>query len=193
MREHCYVGALAIVILGLCFTGIAYSQVQPWDENRVSWTAPTTNTDGTALTNLTGYRVERSASSGGAYTTVGTATGITFTHAGATAGVNCYRVIALTPTAESMPSNVACKTNVRPTPVPSPPTNLRFTDTVAFDIRKEGGLWHTDRAVAVVKDGAVPVSRYAIDGKQGYCQVRRADTVTVKASKGVLVAACATA
>ena len=176
----------------LLITGIAHAQTQPWDTNITNWTAPTTNTDGSTLTNLTGYRVERSTSSSGTFATLATTSSTSYTHTGAAAGVNCYRVIALASNgSESVPSNVACKTNVRPPTVPNPPTNLRFTDTVAFDLKREESRWYLSRHVATVKPAAIPVSRYTVANGTGYCQVKRADTVQIKASSGVLVAKCA--
>ena len=40
----------------------------------LSWNAPTTNTDGTPLTDLAGYKVYMSTSATGTYTLIGTAT-----------------------------------------------------------------------------------------------------------------------
>lgn len=181
-----------LAILALLLSGTAFGQGQPWDTNIISWTAPTTNTDGTALTNLSGYRIERGASATGSFASIGTSTVTTYTHTGAAAGQNCYRVIAMASNGqESIPSNVACKTNTRPATIPNPPTNLRFTDAVAFDLRREGSRWYLSRHVATVKPSAVPVSRYTVANGTGYCQVRRADTVQIKASSGVLVAKCA--
>lgn len=182
----------AVAVFLLVLAGVAKAQTQPWDTNIISWTAPTTNTDGSALTNLSGYRVERASSSGGSFSSIGTASGVTYTHTGAAAGTNCYRVIALASNGqESVPSNVACKTNVRPTPVPNPPTNLRFTDTVAFDLRRIDGQQYLSRHVGNVKPSAVPYRRYTVANGKSYCQVLRADVSHVKPSSGVLVAKCA--
>jgi hypothetical protein len=184
----------AVAVFLLVLAGVAFGQTQPWDTNIVSWNAPTTCQSGQPVANcpVTGYRVERSSTSGGAFATVGSTTSaLTFTHNGAAAGQNCYRVIALSATGDSGPSNVACKTNTQPAGPPSPPTNLRFTDTVAFDLRRIDGRQYLSRHVANVKPAAVPYRRYSVANGSGYCQVLRTDVSHVKPSSGVLVAKCA--
>jgi hypothetical protein len=84
---------------------------------------------------VTGYRVERSATATGSFATVGTSTTTTYTHQSAAAGQNCYRVIAISTTGESVPSNVACKTNVEPAGPPNPPTNVTIAATTVYEVR----------------------------------------------------------
>lgn len=104
---------------------------QAWNENRLTWEAPTTCTSGQPISAcpITNYRVERSSSQTGSYAALGTSTSLTYTHLSAAAGLNCYRVIAVAVTGESTPSPVACKTNVQPAGPPNPPTNLQFVTT----------------------------------------------------------------
>jgi hypothetical protein len=124
----------AVAVWFLCIAGIAQAQ-QAWDTNLVSWEAPTLCVNGLPVSQcpVTGYRVERAPSSSGTFAQVGTSTGLTFTHTGAAAGVNCYRIIALSVTGNSGPSMVACKTNTAPIPPspPQPPGNVRVAELVA--------------------------------------------------------------
>ena len=131
----------AIAVFLLCVAGVAQSQTQPWDTNIATWVAPTTCSTGEPITAcpVTGYRVERAPSTNGTYATIASAvTGLTYTHAGVTAGQHCYRIIAQSNAGDSVPSNVVCKTNVRPAGPPSPPTNLRVVETVVYNLRQSG-------------------------------------------------------
>lgn len=101
---------------------------QPWDTNVLQWDAPLRCVDGSALSNcaITGYRIDRSPVAGGTATPVATVGNVlTFTHVNAPAGVNCYKVVALTAAGPSGPSNELCKTNTRPAVTSEPPRNLR--------------------------------------------------------------------
>ncbi len=106
-----------------------------WNENVIQWDAPTACTSGQPVANcaVQNYQVERSSTTTGTFTFVGTTTALTYTHTVPTSGptTNCYRVIAVAATGQSAPSNVACKTNTPPAGPPNPPTNLRFTIAVA--------------------------------------------------------------
>lgn len=124
MKEHRLVGVLAAALFLLCLTGIVRAQTQPWDTNVLTWTAPTTCSTGEPISAcpVTGYRIEQSATATGIFTTVAAVgTVLTYSHTGVSAGQHCYRVISLAATSESMPSNVACKTNVKPAGPPNPP------------------------------------------------------------------------
>lgn len=116
------------------FSSPAFAQ-QAWNTNVLTWEAPLTCTSGVPISNcpVTQYRVERSATTTGTYATVGTSTLLTYTHLSAAAGFNCYRVIAVAVTGESVPSNVACKTNTQPSGPPNPPTNLTVTVAVVWN------------------------------------------------------------
>jgi hypothetical protein len=123
----------APLILFLGFLGDAPAQPAPkWNEDRLTWTAPTQCADGSprSACSLTGYRIERAASTTATtWNTVGL-TGpavTTFLVGGLAPGRHCYRVIALA-ARNSGPSNVACKMTVAPPP-PSPPL-LEAIDTV---------------------------------------------------------------
>jgi len=90
----------------------------------LSWTAVTTNTDGSAVSGAVTYNVYQGASAG-ALTSV--QTGLTTTSATVTAGLAdgatvCFAVTAVAGGIESAQSAVACKTF--PAGVPSAPTGL---------------------------------------------------------------------
>ena len=128
---------LLLLTLLLASAGAVHAQV--WDTNQITWTAPTTCTSGQPIANcpVTGYRVERASSQTGTFAALGTSTTTSYTHTGAVAGPNCYRVIAISAKGESVPSNVACKTNVEPSGPPNPPTNLTVVNNVAYTIRPD--------------------------------------------------------
>jgi len=139
--------------------GVARAQTpQPWDTNNLSWVAPTTCTSGQPVANcaVTGYRIERSATTTGAFAALGASTTTSFTHTSAAAGQNCYRVIATSAKGDSFPSNVACKTNTQPSGPPNPPTNLTVVEPIAYDIRPNEHTFAFDRgrAVGVIKVGS---------------------------------------
>lgn len=129
-RRDKIVNALILPVLFLAFF-MSKAEAQTWDENRLTWDAPTTCTNGQPISNcpVTGYRIERAAVSTGPYVAIGTSQTASFTHTGAAAGVNCYKVYALSATGDSEASQHACKTNVEPTQ-PNPPTNIRFVTQV---------------------------------------------------------------
>jgi hypothetical protein len=105
---------------------------------------------------VTGYRVEASATATGTFATVATTTATTYTHTLVTAGQHCYRVIATSAVGDSLPSNVACRTNVKPAGPPNPPTNLTVTAPLVYDVRPNETTFAFDRGrqVGTVKLGA---------------------------------------
>ena len=184
-------------ILALAFAGIANAQAQPWDENRISWTAPTTCTTGEPVSQcaVTSYRVERSATATGTFTTVGTATASPFIHSGATAGLNCYRVIAVSARGDSAPSTVtssSCKTNTRPIGPPNPPTNTTVIEPVAYNVKPDlqrFAFVRGARAGSIRLGAACDETRVTADG---YSVISRPSQVQPKPAAGtVLVARCA--
>lgn len=134
-----HVGLFCLTIALLCIADAAKSQAIPWDTDVVTASAPTTCSDGSALSfcTITGYRVQVSATA--------TATGV-FTDVpgdvstpnkvitGVSAGAHCYRYIALSANGSSVPSNVACTTTVKPTPTPNPPTGLTVDNPTAYNV-----------------------------------------------------------
>jgi len=187
----------AVVTLALVLFGVthpALAQTQAWDTNIISYTPPTQCSTGEPITAcaVIGYRLERSSSSSGTFTTLtalpSTATG--YTHNGVAAGVNCYRVIALSAQGDSLPSNIACKTNVKPAGPPNAPV-LKTIDTMAFNVKpdfQKFAFVRGARAGSVKLGSACDESRQTSDG---YMVISRLTQVTPRPQSGtVLVARC---
>jgi hypothetical protein len=184
-----------ITLFLLVFSGAANAQ---WNTNTISADAPTTCTSGQPIANcpVTGYRIERASSQTGTYAAVGTSPTPSFTHNGASAGLNCYRMVALSAQGESAPSVVtasACKTNVEPSGPPNPPTNLRVTATVAFNVRADFQKFAFVKSTrfGTVKLGAACDESRSVGG--GFYAIERPRSqVTPRPQEGVvLVASCA--
>ncbi len=157
---------------------------------RISWTAPTRNTDGTNLTNLARFRVLHgtSASSLNHSVTVSDITARSTTITGLSPGTWYFAVRAVNSAgAESDNSNVASRTVAgasaaqsvsitvtSPTPVPPPPgSGLRTTATQVYDVVQSGSSWNP-RAVV----GTIPLGRTCsttLTATGGYYQVARTD------------------
>lgn len=105
----------------------------------LSWTPPTTATDGSALTGtaaLTQYRVEYGSCVGTGFGVKGGEFIVTAPAASATspnlpAGTYCFRIYAKNSGGESLTSNVTSPKTI-PVAPPNPPTNLTAADPVAF-------------------------------------------------------------
>jgi hypothetical protein len=91
----------------------------------LTWTAPTTYTDGTPIVGTLGYNVYQGAQGSTTKTKVGAATSTTFTVSSglASGSTVCFQVSTTQGTQESALSNEACKTF--PPPTPQAPTGLR--------------------------------------------------------------------
>lgn len=188
---------LLVSAFALLCAGLANAQTQPWNENRISFTPPTTCTTGEPISAcaVTGYRVERSATTTGPFTAVGSPTGSPFIHTGAVAGLNCYRVIAISANGESAPSLVtpsACKTNVRPVGPPSPPTNTTVVEPIAYNVKPDYqrfAIVRGARAGTIRLGAACDEARVTADG---YSVISRPSQVQPRPAAGtVLVARCA--
>jgi len=187
----------AVTVALLCLVGVAKAQgVQPWDTNILQWVAPTTCTSGQPVANcaVTGYRVERAATATGAFASVGTSTTTGFTHTSAPAGQNCYRVVALSAKGESVPSNVACKTNTQPSGPPNPPTDLVVVEPIAYNVRPDYGRFafvRGSRAGVARLGAACDESRVTADGYTAISRPRSA-VVPRPAEGTTLIAKCGT-
>lgn len=151
-----YVGRFCIGMLLLLAMCVKAEAQTAWDTNILNWVAPTQCVDNTPITNcpVTGYRIEQSATATGTFTTlISVGTVLTYSHTGVSAGQHCYRLIALSNSGNSDPSNVACRTNVRPPSPPQPPvltiaalagleipldSRDGFTRTVAYTVTANG-------------------------------------------------------
>lgn len=114
---------------------------------QLQWTPPTTNTDGSSLTNLAGYTALYGVSATALVSTVliNSPSANTHTVDNLAPGTWFFSVRARTSTAESANSNVVSKAVVGTTyagsvaidvtQVPSAPTNLTVTEPTAFEIR----------------------------------------------------------
>ena len=87
----------------------------------LTWTAPTLNTDGTAIVGAISYKVY-GAIQGQPKLLLASPTLLTFTHNPAGGATWCYDVTANVAAQESAHSGEACK--VIPLPVPNPPSNV---------------------------------------------------------------------
>lgn len=181
-----------LALLALFLSGTAYGQA--WDTNVIRFTLPTTCTTGEPISAcpITGVRIERSATTNGTYTTVGTAAAnaTSYTHTGAAAGQNCYRAIVLSNGGNSDPSNVLCKTNTRPVGPPNPAV-LTIIEANVFDLKRVNGENYLSRHVGTAVVGSPAYRRYTVANGTGWCQVLRSKVTHHKPSSGVLVARCA--
>jgi hypothetical protein len=158
----------------------------------LTWTQPTTATDGSALTGaavLTSNRVEWGSCNGTAF---GTKSGektltppATTTTVTVGTGTWCFRVYATNANGESGPSNVAQKVVVPPPP--NPPSSLTVSNLTAYAVVKQ-----VDKFV-MTPVGTVPAATACITDQyvNGYYVVPRAAVTwsgTVKPD--VVVAEC---
>ena len=131
--------ALAIFCAAACLTLLAACTPNATSQtaavtDTVTWTNPTANTDGSALTDLASVRIQWGTVSGGPYSTgsltvtdtnASPVTTASIPRAGTGVGTLCYVAIAVsTAGTQSVPSNEACKTIAPPPPTPNPVTNL---------------------------------------------------------------------
>jgi hypothetical protein len=113
------------LFLGVFFAVFAFFTIKAWaEDNSLTWVLPTTNEDGSALTDLANIRVYHSVN-GGNFVQLAElpGTSVSYVHADQLDGEHCYYVTAVRATgAESVPSNQGCKTV--DTILPDAPVNL---------------------------------------------------------------------
>lgn len=196
MKEHRIVGALALILIGICIAGIAQAATV-----NVTWTPPTTNTDNSVIPatgpgSLTSYRVEYGTCLTGG--TFGTKAGEVSRTAPATGttlnlqpGTTCVRAfVSNTYGIESAASNVASK--VVDPPTPNPPVLGAISPTV-YDVRPNEQTFAFDRGqrVGSVKLGA-KCDETRTTGQDYYALERPSRVVLTKTPRSVaLVAKCA--
>jgi hypothetical protein len=174
----------------------------------INWTPPTQNVDGTALTNLTGFKVlyGTSATSLTQSVVVNNPSATSTTVASLPAGTWYFAVRALnSQQLESDNSNVVQKViaavsasrtvnitiNAAPPPPPPPPPTgqLLVFATPVFDVLQQNGVYVLGRQIGTVAIGRRCVSTFRI-GSTNYYQVNSSYvTVTTSPRSGGLVVA----
>lgn len=169
----------------------------------VSWTPPTQNTNGSALTNLAKYRIYRAATSSG----LSSATPIeveapasTATLNGLPIGTNFFAVAAVNSAGvESALSNVASRTiagatvsrsaSVTVATRPNPPTGLTAVETTAYDVKFNWLKFRyvLNKPVGTVQIGAACKRDFTL--RDGYYRVDRRDVDFKRGKDAVVVVA----
>ena len=166
-RSSLVTAALLAVSLLASFVPTANAQGQPWDTNVLTWVPAATCTTGepASACPTTGYRLETAAIPTGAYTLVTTtaAAALSFTHNGVSAGQHCYRLFALSANGDSLPSNISCRTNVKPVGPPNPPV-LTIAALAGLGIPLDSGDGFTRTPVFTITAGGPGVL-------VGFCKV----------------------
>ena len=175
----------------------------------VSWTAPTTNSDGSVLIDLSGFRVYYGASSTALIESlaVGDMTSRSAMVTGLTPGTWFFAVRSLNSRGvESTNSNVASQTVAGasaastvsititsapppPPPPPAPATRRTIATTVYDVIRGSNGRWVLGRPVGTIPIGK-PCRSYYLSGDY-YGVLSRLVTITTRPRTATLVAHCA--
>ena len=151
---------------------LAFSQITHAGEAVLSWTAPTQNTDGSALTDLAGYKIYAGFVQGGPYgdvsITINNPTTTTFTVPGLTEGSTYFFVTtafnSANPVQESDFSNEVSK--LIPPLVPMPPTMLTVQTLTAFDVVKQKDKYVL-LAVGTVPAGTTCDPNQTVNGHYG--------------------------
>lgn len=181
-----------------------YTLTCTWGEGTalVSWTAPTTNVDGSPLLDLAGFKVAYGTSSDALTQTalVDDNTRRSFTVQSLTPGTWFFSVRSFnTQQAESDDSNIAQKdvtgasaaSSVAITIEQAPPGTLQTTSTNAYDVVRSGGRYVLGRQVGTIALGRPCVSSFRVGSS--YYQVTRSDVrITRNPRSQTLVARCAT-
>ena len=186
--------ALTLLLVFLSLATVAYA-----GEATVSWTNPTTNTDGSAIPatgpgSLTGTRVEWGSCSGTAF---GTKAGEVSVAAGVSSVVvpnlapatYCFRAFSKnTYNVESAASNVASK--AVPPPVPNAPIVVTVT-TAVYDMTSKGGIGRVVGKIPRGTECVGDVIKTYANGTTWYEVPRSAVTLTGAPRSEKLVSRCA--
>lgn len=168
----------------------------------LSWTAPTQNTDGSALTDLAGYKVYRGTSSGAVTTLVTslTAPAASYTVTGLTSGTHWFSVTAFntagnesakaTPGSKTIPAaqSATFSATITVNKVPAPPGNFTVSNATVYEVRRR----HAWRVVGTIQLGTACYPDVYQNGR--FMAVMDSDVKFDKAYRGgQLVAECASA
>ena len=132
-----------LMYAGVIIMALLLSMQAKAGEATLSWTAPTQNTDGTALTDLAGFKIYAGLVQGGPYgdvsITINNPTTTTFVVPGLAEGTTYFFVTtafnSADPVQESDFSNEVSK--LIPPLVPMPPTMLTVQNLLVWDVLKE--------------------------------------------------------
>jgi hypothetical protein len=172
---------------------------------RVSWVAPATNTDGSALQNLAGFRVYYGTSTGAltSSTTINDVTARAATISSLSSGTWYFAVRAVNSSqSESANSNIASKAisgassasstvavTITAAPNPTPTERLTIATAVYDVIRGSNGSWTRGRVVGTIPIGR-PCRTYYLSGD--YYGVWTGRVTITRTPRGTtLVARCA--
>lgn len=155
-----------LIALACLFGSAAYAQTTCGGA-LLSWTAPTQNTDGSALTNLAGYRVVYGTSASTLHQTIEVADPgmVAYCVTGLAPATYYFAVRAYTSTgAESANSNVVSKviTNTPVPVIPTPPGTLTIS-TGQLEVYQVIG---TDQGFQFLPVGTVPANTQCIAAHQ---------------------------
>jgi hypothetical protein len=167
----------------------------------LTWTAPTQNTDGSALTNLAAFNVFHGTSAtvvGPLLTTINSPTTLTYVHTGLAVGPHCYALTAVNAVgAESAKSGILCKPIVAASAasgsvtiqIPKGPI-LTTVETTVYDVRFTRHGYLVGRAVGEAPIGTLCREDFVLAGDL-YRVSRRAVQFTFRPRSAVVVAKCA--
>lgn len=174
---------VSVLVALICGLGFIAPNASAADAT-MTWTAPTTRTDGSPLTNLAGFRIKYGTVAG-SYPTVVQVPGAavtTYTVTGLTGGVTYYFVMTAYDAAGLESSNTSQVSKAIPVSPPNPPTNLVIAQVngvnvaVAFKVSDTGSRLLTMQGFVPVGKPCLgdPVFTYR---SQSYRRVARADVL----------------
>jgi hypothetical protein len=147
---------IALFVFALLATTAHAQTARKWNETDLAWTASTTCSDGSPVTNCaaTGYRIERATAATGPWTAVVTlpASATTYRATGLPAGTNHFRWFTLSAGGESVASSVVSSVNTAP--LPNPPTP-RVVEPTAFEIRPNSTGTLVATRIGIIEAGAL--------------------------------------
>lgn len=190
-RNYVKAAVIAVGLLALLVGCLILNAARAADLS-VSWTYPTTNTDGSAIPasgagSISGFVLEWGTCSGTAFGSklggaAPTAPATSYTVTGLSPGTYCVRLAAVNTYAiVSAFSNVATKTIAAPTP--NPP--VLTIATIAYELREYSG-----GTLRFVQVGTVPKGVACADKLAGNYYAFSGATITKPTTGGIIAAKC---